>query len=319
MRLVFLQNKQKELIELAKINSGLTWNEMSKKLRLDECYIRISLRREKCIISFETFSTLCNLAKIPLYEWMQFVKDVRRDNWGQICGGKIGGVVHKPATKVNIKEPILSNKLAEFIGILLGDGSLSQGQYDCSIVLNRIYDAPYTYYVRNLIFNLFGVNCHFYPLRGGIRVTVYSKKLFDFLVGKMQIPYGCQDKFIPTYLLKSKILMRCALRGIFDTDGSVYLSSKKKIINIKSKCLKKDVMSLLDALKIRYHVSGENINITNHRDIKEFLSSVGSSNLKNIIKIIEFYTKNISVKNNPELLRKFNAYSGIKVPFTYIF
>jgi hypothetical protein len=323
MRLVFLQNKQKELIDLAKKSSGLTWNEISSKLRLDECYIRTSLRNEKCSISLNSYTILCNIAKISICEWLQYIKDVRNENWGQIYGGRIGGEVHRPAVKVMIREPELCAELAEFIGILLGDGSLSKGsrnQYDCSIILNKIYDAPYVYYVRNLIFSLFGVRCHLYSLKaGGIRVNVYSKRLFDFLVDRMQMPYGEQNKFIPDYLLRDINFIKSVLRGIFDTDGSVYLSSKKKIVNIKSKCLRRDIKVMLDALKIKYHESGENINITNHNDVKKFLSSVGSSNLKNIIKVIEFYEKNTSIKNNSELLRKFSIYSGVKLPFTYAF
>ena len=322
MRLFFHPNKQNELINLAKTNSGLSWNEIAEKLHLNECYIRTSLKNEECTISLDIFEILCNLANVSTDKWLCFVKETKNNNWGQTKGGEIGGKSHKSIIKVNIKEPILSNKLAEFIGILLGDGSLSESQYDCSFVLNRTYDAPYMKYVSNLIFNLFEVKCHFYQFKANaVRMTIYSKRLFEFLVNILQISYGSQDKFIPPYLLEDESLVKEVLRGIFDTDGSIYLSSKKKIINLRSKSeyLKKDITKLLSILKIRYHISDSNINITNHDDVKRFLSTVGSSNLKNIIKTIEFYKNKVSVKNDASLLSKFNIYSEIKLPFKYVF
>lgn len=322
MRLLFIPNKQSELINLAKTNSGLTWNKIAEKLQLNECYIRTSLKSEKCTISIETFEKLCNLANVSIDEWLCFVKGIRNNSWGSIKGGKIGGKFHKSTTKVNIKEPKLSNKLAEFIGILLGDGSLSQGQYDCSFVLNKTFDAPYMDYVSKLILNLFEVDCHFYSFKtDAVRMTVYSKKLFEFLVNRLQLPYGNQNKFIPSYLFDNESLVINVLRGIFDTDGSIFLSSKRKIINLRSKYryLKKDIMKMLDILKIRYHISSDNINITNHDDVKRFLSIVGSSNLKNVIKAIEFYKNKVSIRSDKNLLSKFDAYSSIELPFKCIF
>jgi hypothetical protein len=227
-----------------------------------------------------------------------------------------------PSIKIHINEPELSPKLAEFIGILLGDGSLSKTGYECSIVLNKIYDAPYINYVKSLIFELFGVYPHFYPFKTkAARITIYSKRLFEFLVNILNLSYGIQNKNIPTSIFENRTLIKSVLRGIFDTDGSIFLSSKRKIINIAStsKSLKNDIIGLLEAVEIKYHLSDKNINITNHNDVKRFLTVVGSSNLKNIIKIIEFYKNNVSIRSDQNLLDKFHIYSNTKLPFTCSF
>ena len=55
-----------------------------------------------------------------------------------------------------IKIPELDERLAEFIGVYLGDGTLTK--YFIRISGDYRYDIPYFNYLKDLIYKLFGVN-----------------------------------------------------------------------------------------------------------------------------------------------------------------
>lgn len=77
-------------------------------------------------------------------------------------------------------------KLAEFIGILTGDGyvSYSSATPKIGIVCDKIKDGEYvSKYVNQLAFDLFGISFHiFYREDNTIRLYKYSKDISQFLM-----------------------------------------------------------------------------------------------------------------------------------------
>ncbi|TFG02306.1 MAG: hypothetical protein EU540_01765, partial [Promethearchaeota archaeon] len=70
----------------------------------------------------------------------------------------VNDIPHKIMVGKSLQEKLIleeSNNLAEFIGILLGDGHLSENGSDIYISFNGIEEANYVEYVKKLIKNLF--------------------------------------------------------------------------------------------------------------------------------------------------------------------
>lgn len=114
-----------------------------------------------------------------------------------------------------------SKDLAEIIGILLGDGSLTHFQ-----VVVTLGNKEYSYaeYVQSLMNKVFHANAKI-----GIRETRYN----DVYFGSVDISKWLQNQGlvfnkvkdqvdVPVWVFSKKSYMSSCLRGFFDTDGSVY-------------------------------------------------------------------------------------------------
>ena len=317
-RIIFVKNKQKEIIEKAKENSNLTWKEISKKLRISEISLRNDLRNEKYSISYDNFLKICKLGRIDPQWYTKFILEIKDRNWGRIKGGQIGGRKKKPnISKIKIIIPEVSENLAEFVGILLGDGSICKINYCIEISLNKESDRLYINYVNNLIFNLFGINPKKIFVKGKklIKLRVNSKNLFNFLK-ELKLPVGQASKSIPHWIIQDKKLLYSTLRGLFDTDGSLYFSSRRCIMNFScySPKMRKQIYQSLNELEIPVSMIKNNINISSLWKIKKFLAIIGTSNTKNIIKFLE-YTNNKKIVRTDDLNNFFEPYKSISLPF----
>ena len=153
MRLVLRENKQKELIEKEKENLGLSFNSLAKKLGIK--YGRLLAHYyEGVLLPQEVFNKF-SIKK----EFVKHIINKKEDGWGQSKGGNNS----KGKTK-EIKIPKESKELAEFYGIMLGDGNLTvkkaykMGTYQIRIVGDSRHDKAYLInYVKPLIKRLFEI------------------------------------------------------------------------------------------------------------------------------------------------------------------
>lgn len=135
-------------------------------------------------------------------------------------GFKLSKSIHAPAN---------NTKLAELVGILMGDGSLSAWQ--AKVTLNLKNDRIYSLYVAKLFTDLFLIKVGLYErvYNSTLEVVVSSNKLVSFLNSK-GLPIGDKIKHgldIPLWVYKRKSWQRACLRGLFDTDGCTYVDSHK--------------------------------------------------------------------------------------------
>lgn len=124
----------------------------------------------------------------------------------------------------SFKTPEESDKLAEFIGIILGDGGVTINQL--RVTLNSIDDEPYSKYIVNMIFKLFGEYPMIQKRRGNtLEVVISGRTLIEMIVKKGLVIGNkvVQNVGIPGWISKSNSYRQSVLRGLFDTDGSVYL------------------------------------------------------------------------------------------------
>ena len=121
----------------------------------------------------------------------------------------------------DIRLPVeYSKELAEFVGILLGDGHLNQTQ----IMVTLGSKDEYTDYVCGLIEYLFEVKAKvFITPKGHYVVYIGSTMLVRWFLEMGLVFNKVKSQVdVPRCVFSKKIYMGSALRGLIDTDGSIY-------------------------------------------------------------------------------------------------
>lgn len=203
----------------------------------------------------------------------------------------------------------MSPKFAEFIGILLGDGSI--GIYRCSrgngkvsiqhklqITCNSVDDKEYIGYIENLIELFFQVK----PKKSfrNIKtcdIRLFHKDIIKFMIDEigMKLSPKWNRAKIPEFYIKNKLELDI-LRGYFDTDGSVVITNNNGTIypRLEMKICPSPMQSqFIDILKrsgFRFGVyqigKGEvRIQLNGKEQLKKWFNEIGFSNQKHINKI----------------------------------
>jgi intein/homing endonuclease len=192
-----------------------------------------------------------------------------------------------------ITMPTKSIELGNFIGIMLGDGGI-RSKYQLTVTYNSKTDREFAEYVGKLIKRLFGVE-HIKSKRKndlGADIIVNSANVISFLL-KQGLVLG--DKIeqqidIPKWIKRSKDFKKACIRGLFDTDGSLYCHRYKvgnkwyEYLKLDftscSKPLLRSVYKILSDLKIKSSVNGVRVVISAQSDVNRYLAMIGSSNMK---------------------------------------
>ena len=317
-RLFFRKGKQRTFIKQVKLNSKLTWLKLSKKIRLHEMTLRHYLVHEKYSLSYKNFLDLCKIGRIHPKTYLAHVTKIKPANWGGTKGGNLRAISNHITIAIPGKEQI--EQLAEFVGIILGDGSISRTGYAICIVLNSEADKYYIDYVCKLIYRLFNVKPKLvnYPLQHKVMIRIYSKQLFEYLVS-LDLAIGKNEKYIPSWLFKNRKLLGAALRGLLDTDGSISLSSRWCVMQFKSSDpkLHNHIKEGLALFGIPVVVSGSGINLTSLWKVKQVMRHIGSSNKKNAIKFLEYVNVKNKVLNRDLTESLYRKYQKLDLPYFY--
>lgn len=199
----------------------------------------------------------------------------------------------------SIIKPEESIDLAEFIGIMLGDGGLTR--YQCIIYLNSDTDIAYAQYIKMLIKRLFDFTPSVYKQNKDrvIRVSVSGVNLVEYLrfkglnIGdKVHLQVG-----VPDWIWSQLDYIKACIRGLIDTDGCFALHRYK--VNKKEYCYPKICFTnrsepLLDFVFQGLRKLGFNPKRTykysvwlhNQNDARRYLKEIGTRNLKPSVKEI---------------------------------
>ena len=223
-------------------------------------------------------------------------EQLRRQNWEKwwkTVGKKQNLEILK--RKV-IRIPFNSADLAEYCGILIGDGGLTKWQV--IVTLNSETDKEYLLFIVDLTKKLFNVKPKINRIRSSkaINICVSRRELVDFLNSK-GILIGNklkQNLSIPKWIMESpEYLSRC-IRGMVDTDGSVVIETHN-IKSVKyvyyrlnftsaSPLLIKQTFESLKKFgftpKIRR--GGRSIQLEKSSEICEYFKRIGTSNPKHL-------------------------------------
>ncbi|MDD4894733.1 MAG: LAGLIDADG family homing endonuclease [Candidatus Omnitrophica bacterium] len=201
-----------------------------------------------------------------------------------------------------IEYPKESSELAEFIGIMLGDGGLS-GNHQITISFNNKTDYEYAAYICKTIKRLFSVNCHIHKRRksNGADIVLNSSNLVDFLISRgLKAGNKVENQVgVPRWVRKHPLYETACMRGLIDTDGGLYYhkySVKGKVYTYlklgfgnRSKPLLQFVFKVLKRLGYKVSLGGDNLSISSGLEVKRYFAEIGSSNPKHINKFRDFF------------------------------
>jgi len=173
-----------------------------------------------------------------------------------------------------IKEPFiklinldLNEYLAELVGIILGDGHLSKSGNTLTITLNFIDEDRYVEYVMDLITKVFNIKPSIVrlPNNKANQIRVYGKGIINALenIGLKKGNKVKNKVGVPLWIKNNLNYSVSCLRGLFDTDGSIYLSYDKRRISMNfknnSELLVKDFKKMCEVLDIQINKIYEGI------------------------------------------------------------
>lgn len=206
-----------------------------------------------------------------------------------------------------------STQLAEFFGIITGDGYMNcygDCDYVVEIAGNKLLDKPYLFdYVANLIKSLFGLAPCFIERKdqNSIYLRIRSKAVYEYLINK-NFKKGRKEQIdIPSWILRDKEFIKYFVRGFFDTDGCISIKNKEGSkyptlsLSSKSFLLIKSINNYLNYLEIsnclikdtrkdkrfKKETTVYKLEINGHKTIEKFMGILGSSNNRNLSKYDE--------------------------------
>lgn len=199
----------------------------------------------------------------------------------------------------SIQRPYFSSRLAEFTGIVMGDGGITRRQV--VVTMHSRDDRKYCFFVKNLIENLFHVPVSVRWNVGGhnfVNLIISRTSLVDFCHNHLGLLIGNKVKQginIPTWIYKRRIFQVACIRGLVDTDGCFFWERhriKGKIYSYPrisfvtaSPLLRDSVFSVLKNLgfspRIRKKQGVEQcVQLENSNEIRHYLETIGTHNPK---------------------------------------
>ncbi|MDD4083489.1 MAG: LAGLIDADG family homing endonuclease [Sphaerochaetaceae bacterium] len=317
---------QKNFILKAKNLLNVTKNEFSKKLGISSRTLT-DWTGERINISLSAAQKISKLTNIPIpknhsvIDWRVHLQKAgkiggrnkfiiygnvggdekhRKEKWEQ-WWKDIGKYKKKPKgfkALIKIKIPRKSKLLAEFIGILLGDGNISQ--YHIGITLSS-EEKEYIQYICKIIQKLFGVLPKVFKHKNvkAVTITVNRKLLVDFC---QKVGFEMGNKVtnqvdMPKWIKENKIFSRECIRGLFDTDGCFfnhnYYIKNKRYSYFKIAFTNASLPLVLSVSKTLINL-GFNVRISkNKKDVliedsvcvSKYIKEIGSHNYKHLQKI----------------------------------
>ncbi len=207
--------------------------------------------------------------------------------------------------------PEESEDLAEFLGIVAGDGGIS-GYWQLRIYLNAISDRDYLLRVQYLIYSLFHlkVNIRMRRDENTLIVDASSVELVDFLISKgairgNKVLHGVD---IPNWVITNTRYIKAFIRGVFDTDGCTYYDKhryKDKIYQHLGIAIANKSLPLLNSMvknltTIGYHPTVSTsfrIMLRREGEVLRFFQDIKPANPRHQNKFINFLEEYRSGRN----------------------
>lgn len=125
----------------------------------------------------------------------------------------------------------VSKEECELIGALMGDGHISTkcGKYIIGFTGDKITDREYFQYLEQLIFVVWGKKVKAKITKNAVRIKFDSKQIVERITNFFGIPANKgkgQKVVIPPKIYSNWDLAKNTLRGLFDTDGSIFVADK---------------------------------------------------------------------------------------------
>jgi hypothetical protein len=292
MRVILERGKQKELVNKAK--GERTWKQLSKILKVAPSYLS-ELSVEKGLLSEDAYKKICSLIN---ENYDSFILKKLEDNWGKSKGG-----LCSPKNTKSFIFPQESEELAEFFGIMLGDGNVTRYEkgkrircYVISVAGELNSEEDYLCnYISPLMERLFREKPKFRKTAyGEILLRLHGLNLIKFLneKGLKSGNKKANNQTIPEWISKDDNYLRACIRGLIDTDGSVhYIAETNRNIRISFvshiPALLNDVRQALLKLGLLPSkiISNREIYLTSKQTVDEYIRTIGFNNSKHLKRI----------------------------------
>lgn len=202
----------------------------------------------------------------------------------------------------------LNEEISEFIGALLGDGYIGnygdrKQQFVIGIVgdknLDRKYITQHLYFLVKKNFPFTNPHIYYRSDENTIRLVIYSKELFTFLTN-LGLYSGKKSRIarIPLEITKNEIFLRATIRGVFDTDGCIFLDHRPQYkvpypritLQLASIPLLEQIEKYLQSY-FKLYIKKNNrdgyrnyLEIYGHQQLESFLKHIGLSNERHLNK-----------------------------------
>lgn len=324
MRVQFKSGKQKEFLEKTQEVLGLNNDRMAELIGVHSRSFR-DWKREKFLVPLFAIKKLCTKLKIPIPKNITLVDQY----WYAKKGARIGGIaryqkygsigdpeVRKkkwfewwnktgkftsklPMQKLPFTKPKPSVELAEFCGIMMGDGSISSSQV--KITLHHIDDLEFLRFVVRMMKRLFKVEPSLYhrPEFSVRNIVISRTGLVGYLMslGLVRGNKVKQNFDIPSWIKNNERYLKACIRGLVDTDGCVfphsYLSSGKRYSYTKlaftsmSAALRSSVYKALHRFGFHPRIAqDQDVRLESKADIARYFQIIGSHNPKHLRKLL---------------------------------
>lgn len=124
--------------------------------------------------------------------------------------------------------------IAEIVGIYIGDGHVHRegNKFQIGFTGSPQTDVELFERLKELIFKEFGKEVNFKVRANGLRMAFRSKEISNLFVNDLKLVYGkgkSERVIIPKEIANNWSLAKHTIRGIMDTDGTVFVSKKPGI------------------------------------------------------------------------------------------
>jgi DNA-binding XRE family transcriptional regulator len=199
---------------------------------------------------------------------------------------------------LKIKIPRKSKLLAEFIGIMLGDGGVNQ--YHTTVTLSS-KEKEYILFVSKVIMKLFNIKPKIYKLKyaNAVDIVVNRKQLVDFCqtIGLVRGNKIKQQIDMPLWVKENKKFSQACIRGLIDTDGCFYTNSyvvkgkkysyfKIAFTSASIPLINSVAKTLINfGINARISKNSKDVRIENIQYVRKYIKDIGSHNEKHLQKI----------------------------------
>lgn len=192
-----------------------------------------------------------------------------------------------------------SPDLAEFFGIMLGDGHISHFQ---TVITLGTKERSYAEYTKDLMERIFQTHAKLIVRGSGYRdVYIGSVELTNWLQKEGLVSNKVEKQVgVPEWIFCNNTYMERFLRGFFDTDGSVFklrFGFQIAFINYSFPILESLQLMLK---KLQYKPSGvisHKVYLTRKLDVQRFFSEIKPANCKHLERYEGFKCVGVGVVN----------------------
>ncbi|MFQ6049889.1 MAG: helix-turn-helix domain-containing protein [Candidatus Paceibacterales bacterium] len=322
-RVIFPSGVQQRFLLKAMKNLNLSWPSFATKIGVHKRTLN-DWKREEYSIPLDVVKKISVVAKVKTPENVK----IREPFWYVYKGAKIGGIAclrkygriggdpeyrkkkwyewwkregrfkRHPIINVclPIKKPRKSKELAEFVGIVIGDGGITKRQI--IITVHQEDDKEYSKFVATLIKNLFNVpvGISYRKKYLAVSLIISRSELIRFCVEKLGLKIGSKIKQqidIPDWIKRNKKYAIACVRGLVDTDGGIFThrykvngkwySYKKLCFTSYSKPLRQSVFDILKKNGLNSRLAqGRDIRLDSIKDMQRYFRVFDSHNPKHL-------------------------------------